>query len=51
MAHICNGLTECDAVELGVVIGKGGRDIPESQADSYIAGYGEKLSVMLCAKS
>jgi len=26
-------------VELGVVIGKRGRDISESQADSYVAGY------------
>jgi len=26
-------------VELGVVIGRNGRDISESQADSYIAGY------------
>jgi acylpyruvate hydrolase len=26
-------------VELGVVIGKNGRDIPESEAESYIAGY------------
>ena len=26
-------------VELGVVIGKNGRDIPESDAESYIAGY------------
>lgn len=29
------------SVELGVVIGKGGRDIPEAHADSHIAGYGE----------
>ena len=28
------------AVELGVVIGKPGRDIQEAQADSHIAGYG-----------
>ena len=27
-------------VELGVVIGKSGRDIPAAQADSHIAGYG-----------
>jgi 2-keto-4-pentenoate hydratase/2-oxohepta-3-ene-1,7-dioic acid hydratase in catechol pathway len=27
-------------VELGVVIGKKGRDIPKSEAESYIAGYG-----------
>lgn len=26
-----------------MVIGKTGRDIPKSQADSYIAGYGELL--------
>jgi acylpyruvate hydrolase len=26
-------------VELGVVIGKNGRDIKESEAESYIAGY------------
>jgi len=26
-------------VELGVVIGKSGRDISEDQADSYVAGY------------
>lgn len=28
-------------VELGVVIGKNGRDISASEADSYIAGYSE----------
>ncbi len=28
-------------MELGVVIGKNGRDIPKSEADGYIAGYGE----------
>lgn len=27
-------------VELGVVIGKRGRDIKQSQADSHVAGYG-----------
>ena len=27
-------------MELGVVIGKSGRDISEDQADSYVAGYG-----------
>lgn len=26
-------------VELGVVIGTGGRDIPESEADSHVSGY------------
>lgn len=30
-------------VELGVVIGKNGRDIPKSEAESYIAGYSESL--------
>ncbi len=34
-----NGL----AVELGVVIGKAGRNISEEQADSHIAGYGEQV--------
>lgn len=28
------------AVELGVVIGKGGRDISEGNAEEHIAGYG-----------
>ena len=27
-------------VELGVVVGKRGRDIPESEAEGYVAGYG-----------
>ena len=31
-------------VELGVVIGKDGRDIPESQVDEYIAGYSQFCS-------
>jgi hypothetical protein len=31
------------SVELGVVIGKNGRDIPISEADSYIAGYGVSI--------
>jgi acylpyruvate hydrolase len=31
-------------VELGVVIGKNGRDIPESEAESYIAGYSMSTS-------
>ena len=30
-------------VELGVVIGKNGRDIPKTEAESYIAGYSELL--------
>jgi hypothetical protein len=28
------------AVELGVVVGKGGRDISEGNAEEHIAGYG-----------
>ena len=31
-------------VELGVVIGKGGRDIPEASADAHVAGYGKPNS-------
>lgn len=27
-------------VELGVIVGKRGRDIPEADAESYVAGYG-----------
>ena len=30
-------------VELGVVIGKRGRDIPRSDAESYVAGYGTHI--------
>ena len=33
-------------VELGVVIGKNGRDIPESEAESYIAGYSTSTSLV-----
>jgi acylpyruvate hydrolase len=33
------------AVELGVVIGKGGRDILESQALDHVAGYSEYSSI------
>ena len=33
-------------VELGVVIGKTGRDIKESDAESYIAGYSTSLYVV-----
>jgi hypothetical protein len=28
------------AVELGLVIGKGGRDISEAMAEQHVAGYG-----------
>ncbi len=34
-------LTYVLIVELGVVIGKSGRDIPAAQAMSHVAGYGE----------
>ncbi|KAI5120464.1 hypothetical protein M0805_006484 [Coniferiporia weirii] len=33
------GVVAHHEVELGVVIGKGGRDIPASQADAHVAGY------------
>ncbi|KAB5595465.1 Vacuolar calcium ion transporter [Ceratobasidium theobromae] len=36
-------------VELGVVIGKTGRDISEAQADSYVAGY--TLSIDMTARN
>ena len=32
-------------VELGVVIGKGGRDIPESSAMSHVSGYAVALDM------
>ena len=34
-------------VELGVVIGKNGRDISVSEAESYIAGYGGSFLCLL----
>ena len=34
-------LTYLLQVELGVILGKTGRDIPATDAESYIAGYGE----------
>ena len=37
-------------VELGVVIGKGGRDITEQQADSHVAGYGARVWLNLASK-
>jgi acylpyruvate hydrolase len=37
--EIPKGVQMHHEVELGVVIGKNGRDIPKSEADSYIAGY------------
>ncbi|EUC57874.1 fumarylacetoacetate hydrolase [Rhizoctonia solani AG-3 Rhs1AP] len=36
-------------VELGVVIGKTGRDVSEAQADSYVAGY--TLSIDMTARN
>ena len=35
------------AVELGLVIGKGGRDISEANAEEHIAGYGVYLEPCL----
>ena len=35
--------SEIHTVELGVVIGKRGRDIPRSDAESYVAGYGTHI--------
>jgi len=37
--EIPRGVVMHHEVELGVVIGKNGRDIPKSEAESYIAGY------------
>lgn len=37
--EIPRGVKAHHEIELGVVIGKGGRDIQESQADAHIAGY------------
>jgi hypothetical protein len=34
------------AVELGLVIGKGGRDISEGNAEEHIAGYGVYTKAM-----
>lgn len=39
--EIPKGVEVHHEVELGVVIGKGGRDISESAAESHIAGYSE----------
>lgn len=33
------------AVELGLVIGKTGRDIPQAAADAHVAGYGAHTRV------
>jgi len=37
--EIPQGVLAHHEIELGVVIGKNGRDIPESQADDFVAGY------------
>jgi len=37
--EIPRGVVAHHEIELGVVIGKGGRDIPAAQADAHIAGY------------
>lgn len=43
---------EMVVVELGVVIGEGGRDISEAQAEKHVAGYGPSPnSHRLCNKS
>ena len=39
-------LTLVEPVELGLVIGKGGRDISEANAEEHIAGYG--VCTVLC---
>ena len=41
----CLALTCFVSVELGVVVGKRGRDIPESEAESYVAGYGNVVHI------
>ena len=38
-------------VELGLVIGKGGRDISEGSAEQHIAGYGVYTEVMSFRRS
>ncbi|PAV23848.1 fumarylacetoacetate hydrolase [Pyrrhoderma noxium] len=47
--EIPRGVLAHHEVELGVVIGKTGRDIPASQADSYIAGY--SLAIDMTARN
>lgn len=39
-AHDGDATEHAVIVELGVVVSKRGRDIPESEAESYVAGYG-----------
>ncbi|KAI0780508.1 hypothetical protein BD413DRAFT_463078 [Trametes elegans] len=47
--EIPQGVTAHYEVELGVVVGKRGRDIPESEAAGYIAGYA--LAVDMTARN
>jgi len=47
--EIPNGVVAHHEVELGLVIGKGGRDIPQNAADSHIAGYA--LAVDMTARN
>ncbi|KAF8509694.1 hypothetical protein JB92DRAFT_3083729 [Gautieria morchelliformis] len=37
--EIPRGVKAHHEIELGVIIGRGGRDIPEAQADAHVAGY------------
>ncbi|KAF8584093.1 hypothetical protein K439DRAFT_1171230 [Ramaria rubella] len=47
--EIPRGVKAHHEIELGVIIGKGGRDISEAQADSHIAGYA--LAIDLTARN
>lgn len=47
--EIPRGIVAHHEVELGLVIGKKGRDIPAAQADSYVAGY--TLAVDMTARN
>ncbi|KAJ7772936.1 hypothetical protein DFH07DRAFT_866117 [Mycena maculata] len=47
--EIPRGIIAHHEVELGVVIGKGGRDIPQADAESYVAGYA--LAVDMTARN
>ena len=39
---VISWLTLVELVELGLVIGKGGRDISEANAEGHVAGYGAR---------
>ncbi|KAI0331058.1 hypothetical protein GY45DRAFT_1249514 [Cubamyces sp. BRFM 1775] len=47
--EIPKGVVAHHEVELGVVVGKRGRDIPESEAEGYVAGYA--LAVDMTARN